>query len=128
MTDTSQHLFSPYRFFSSEKNQRKLAFELYQQVEKLPIVSPHGHVDPSLFSDPNATFGSPVDLLIIPDHYVTGMLYSQGIPLESMAIEFLDICPLENANTPTVSQPVMPLPVYFITVALELCASSLYAT
>jgi glucuronate isomerase len=39
-----------------------------------------------LLADPEATFGSPADLFIIPDHYVTRMLYSQGISLESLGI------------------------------------------
>ncbi len=55
---------------------------------RLPLVCPHGHVDPRLFSDPAATFGSPADLFIIPDHYVTRMLYSQGIPLEKLGVPF----------------------------------------
>jgi glucuronate isomerase len=55
-------------------------------VADLPIVSPHGHVDPRLFADENATFGTPAELLIIPDHYVFRMLYSQGIPLESLGV------------------------------------------
>src|SRR5512134_2142512 len=72
------------RFFSSDPVTRGFARELYQSVAALPIVSPHGHVDPRLFADPNATFGTPAELFIIPDHYVTRMLYSQGIPLESL--------------------------------------------
>lgn len=75
---------NPDRFLSPDPTTRKLARELYQTVASLPIVSPHGHVDPRLFSDPNATFGTPADLFIIPDHYVTRMLYSQGIPLETL--------------------------------------------
>jgi glucuronate isomerase len=43
-------------------------------------------VDPKLFSEEHATFGSPADLLIIPDHYVFRMLYSQGIMLEDLGI------------------------------------------
>ncbi len=72
---------SPDRFFSAEPAQRKLARELYDGIANLPLVCPHGHVDPRLFSDENASFGSPADLLIIPDHYVFRMLYSQGITL-----------------------------------------------
>ena len=83
-------MMNPYRFFSSEPNVRKLARELYELVSELPIISPHGHVDPRLFSDPNATLGSPADLFIIPDHYVTRMLYSQGIPLESLGVSRVD--------------------------------------
>jgi glucuronate isomerase len=75
---------NPDRFFSSEPTLRKLARELYEPIANLPIVSPHGHVDARLFADPNASFGSPADLFIIPDHYVTRMLYSQGIPLENL--------------------------------------------
>lgn len=75
---------NPDRFLSPDPTTRNIARELYQTVATLPIVSPHGHVDPRLFSDPSATFGTPADLFIIPDHYVTRMLYSQGIPLETL--------------------------------------------
>ncbi|MBN2146217.1 MAG: glucuronate isomerase [Anaerolineales bacterium] len=81
---------SPDRFFSPEPGTRGKARELYQNNAHLPLVCPHGHVDPRLFSDPNATFGSPADLFIIPDHYVTRMLYSQGIPLDRLGIPRLD--------------------------------------
>lgn len=74
------------RFFSPHPGQRTLAQELYQGAKELPLVCPHGHVDPRLFTDRDASFGSPADLFIIPDHYVTRMLYSQGIPLESLGI------------------------------------------
>ena len=72
------------RYFSPDIATRNAARELYQSVAKLPIVSPHGHVDASLFADPKAILGSPAELFIIPDHYVTRMLNSQGIPLESL--------------------------------------------
>ena len=75
---------NPDRYFSPAPSMRGIARDLYQTVAALPIVSPHGHVDPRLFADPNATFGTPADLFIIPDHYVTRMLYSQGIPLETL--------------------------------------------
>jgi glucuronate isomerase len=75
---------NPDRYFSSDPATRGVARDLYQSVASLPLVCPHGHVDPRLFSDENATFGSPADLFIIPDHYITRMLYSQGIPLESL--------------------------------------------
>ena len=84
------------RFFGPDERQKALAMELYQTVATLPIVSPHGHVDPRLFSDPDYSFGSPVELLIIPDHYVFRMLYSQGISLESLGIPRRDGGPVEN--------------------------------
>ena len=77
-------MLNPDRYFSPDTATRNIARELYQTVAALPIVSPHGHIDPRLFADPSATFGTPADLFIIPDHYVTRMLYSQGIPLESL--------------------------------------------
>ncbi|NCO34497.1 MAG: glucuronate isomerase [Armatimonadetes bacterium CG2_30_59_28] len=81
---------NPDRCFSPDPAQRKLARELHENVKDLPIVSPHGHVDPRLFADPEATWGSPADLLIIPDHYVFRMLYSQGISLESLGVPTRD--------------------------------------
>ncbi len=67
-----------------------LASEFYQAIAHLPYICPHGHVDPRLFADADYHFGSPVDLLIIPDHYIFRMLFSQGIPLESLGIPRLD--------------------------------------
>lgn len=74
------------RYFSPDPATRTLAAELYATVKDLPLVCPHGHVDPRLFATPDYTFGSPVDLLIIPDHYIFRMLYSQGITLPSLGI------------------------------------------
>ncbi len=87
---------SPDRFFSTEPAQRKLARELYEPIAKLPIISPHGHVDPRLFADEQATFGTPADLLIIPDHYVFRMLYSQGISPDRVGIPRRDGKPVET--------------------------------
>lgn len=76
----------PDRFLSPDPNIRPIAQRLYQSVAKLPIFAPHGHVDPALFSNPAASFGNPVELFILPDHYVTRVLYSNGIPLQSIGI------------------------------------------
>src|SRR3954466_9027080 len=77
---------SPDRCFDANPTQRKVARQIYGTVKDLPIVSPHGHVTPALLADPNARFGSPADLLIIPDHYVFRMFYSQGISLEDLGV------------------------------------------
>ena len=55
-----------------------LARQLYNTVENLPIVSPHGHTDPQWFAD-DAPFADAAALFITPDHYLFRMLYSQGI-------------------------------------------------
>ena len=74
------------RYFDPDPRQKEIALHLYNRVKNLPLICPHGHVDPRMFSDPDYSFGSPADLLIIPDHYVFRMLYSQGIPLEKLGI------------------------------------------
>lgn len=95
MKSERKHI-SENRFFDSDPAIRSLAAELYHEAANVPIVSPHGHVDPRLFSDPDATFGSPADLFIIPDHYVTRMLYSQGITPESLGVPRWDGGPVEQ--------------------------------
>ncbi len=93
---TSGWRLSEDRFFDPEPAQRRVARELYGSVAALPIVSPHGHVDARLLADPDASFGTPADLLIIPDHYVFRMLYSQGIPLEALGVPAVDGGPVER--------------------------------
>ena len=58
------------RYFSPEPRQRGIAHDLYAGARELPLICPHGHVDPRLLADPDYSFGTPVDLLIIPDHYI----------------------------------------------------------
>jgi glucuronate isomerase len=84
------------RYFDPDPAQREVAQELYRQVADLPFVCPHGHVDPALFAQEDASFGTPAELLIIPDHYVFRMLYSQGIPLESLGVPRIDGGPVET--------------------------------
>jgi glucuronate isomerase len=96
MTKHPKWVLNPNRNFDPDPTQRDIARELYASVEQLPIISPHGHVDARLFADPEATFGTPTELLIIPDHYIFRMLYSQGIPLEDLGIPRLDGEPVER--------------------------------
>jgi len=77
------------RLFSSDPAQRAIARRLYARVRDLPIVSPHGHTDPSWFAL-NQAFENPTELLLIPDHYLYRMLYSQGIPLDALGIPRAD--------------------------------------
>ncbi|GJQ62601.1 MAG: uronate isomerase [Melioribacteraceae bacterium] len=73
------------RFFDTDPTVRRYARELYNEIKDLPIVSPHGHVDPAIFVE-NKPFPNPAELFISPDHYVYRMLYSQGIDLEDLDI------------------------------------------
>ena len=96
MTPPKTTQLSPDRCFSPEPAQRQLARSLYDEVRALPLVCPHGHVPPELLADPDARFGSPAELFVIPDHYVTRMLYSQGVPLEQLGVPTLDGTPVET--------------------------------
>src|SRR5262245_26755917 len=77
-------MLHPDRYFSPEHTQRAMARELFTGIEKLPLICPHGHVDPRTFADPNYSFGTPTELFILPDHYIFRMLYSQGIAMETL--------------------------------------------
>src|SRR5262245_27159318 len=81
-----ESILNPDRYFSPDPATRAVARSLYKSVATLPLVCPHGHVDPRLFADPAYTFGSPTELFLIPDHYIFRTFYSQGIPLEALAI------------------------------------------
>src|SRR5215467_10478076 len=85
-----KNTLSADRYFDSDPQQKEIARRLYHQVADAPLVCPHGHVDPRMFADPNYSFGTPTDLLLIPDHYIFRMLYSQGIELEQLGIPALD--------------------------------------
>jgi glucuronate isomerase len=77
------------RYFSSDPAQREIARHLYQIVRNRPLICPHGHVEPALLAE-DRPFPDPTSLLVIPDHYLFRMLYSQGIPLEKMGIPRID--------------------------------------
>ena len=79
----------PDRFFPPDAAERDAARSVYEATRSLPIVSPHGHVDPSLLAldDP---FPEPTDLLLTPDHYIFRMLHSQGVGLDALAIPRAD--------------------------------------
>lgn len=85
----------PDRLFPADGETRRIARDLYRSVYDLPIISPHGHTDPAWFAD-NTPFPDPATLFIIPDHYIFRMLYSQGIPLESLGVPRIDGGPVET--------------------------------
>ena len=73
------------RCFDPDPAVRRVARELHAETRDLPIVSPHGHVDPRLLAE-NAPFADAASLLVAPDHYVTRMLRSQGVAIESLGV------------------------------------------
>jgi glucuronate isomerase len=62
---------------------RDIALGLYGQVADLPIISPHGHVDPNLLVQ-NQRFESAADLFIYHNHYVTRLLHADGVSLDQV--------------------------------------------
>ncbi len=82
------------RLFPSDPDARLVARKLYAVARDLPIISPHGHTDPSWFAK-NEPFANPSALFIQPDHYIFRMLYSQGVSLESLGIGGGDADPRE---------------------------------
>jgi len=86
---------NPFRIFDPEPQVRQIAFELYSMVRDLPLISPHGHVEPRLLAE-NKPFPNPTELILIPDHYIYRLLYSQGIPLATLGIPTLDGSPVEQ--------------------------------
>jgi glucuronate isomerase len=71
-----------------------VAAELYAGVRDLPLICPHGHVDPWLLAE-DRPFPDPARLLIVPDHYLTRMLLSQGITPDRLGVPRADGQPSE---------------------------------
>ena len=83
------------RYFDSDPAVRRAAMTIYESVRDLPLVCPHGHVDPALLAQ-NRPFPEPTALLITPDHYIFRMLYSRGVPMEALGIPTRDGTPVER--------------------------------
>src|SRR4051812_20063463 len=81
--------------FPPMENARAIARSLYDGVKALPIVSPHGHTDPRWYAL-NEPFPDPAQLLIVPDHYIFRMLFSQGVRLEELGVSTLDGAAVET--------------------------------
>ncbi|HEV7837788.1 MAG TPA: glucuronate isomerase [Gemmatimonadaceae bacterium] len=77
------------RYFDPDPTIRRHARALYEETRALPLVSPHGHVDPAILAN-NDQFADPASLLITPDHYILRLLYSRGVPLETLGVRAID--------------------------------------
>ena len=82
-------LLHPDRFFDSDPAIRRAARDIHAATSTLPLICPHGHVDPWLLAR-NQRFDEPTALLITPDHYILRMLGSHGVTLAAMGATSVD--------------------------------------
>ena len=75
----------PDRLLPTDPAVRDIARRLYATVRELPIVSPHGHVDPAILLE-DRPFADPTSLFIQPDHYVTRLLHAGGVQLDHLGV------------------------------------------
>lgn len=78
-------MLDPDRLLPGDPSTRSVAREIYASVVDLPILSPHGHVSPSLL-DENKAFSDPAALLLSADHYVTRLLHAGGADLSELGV------------------------------------------
>ncbi len=83
MAPSGTRLLHEDRYFDPDPAIRRVARTLYEETRALPIVSPHGHVDPRILAE-DAPFPEPAALILRPDHYILRMLYARGVPLEAL--------------------------------------------
>ncbi|GAB7192681.1 glucuronate isomerase [Kineococcus sp. NUM-3379] len=83
------------RILPADPAVRAVAREIYGQVRALPLISMHGHVEASVLAR-DEPFGDPARLLVVPDHYVTRMLVSQGVRPEELGVPRRDGGPVEQ--------------------------------
>ena len=75
----------PDRLLPADPAVRDIARRLYTAVRDLPIISPHGHVNPAILLD-NVPFRDPAELFVTPDHYVTRLMHATGVPLDALGV------------------------------------------
>lgn len=78
-------VLDPDRLLPVDAGVRAVARRIYDTVRELPVISPHGHVDPGLLLR-NDPFPDPAGLLVTPDHYVTRLLHACGVPLHELGV------------------------------------------
>ena len=84
---------------------RRIARSLYESTRALPIVSPHGHCDPVALAGDTA-FENPATELVTKDHYLLRMLYSQGVPMETLGVPRRDGRPVVSDGRQIWREPV----------------------
>jgi len=87
-------LLAEDRYFDPDPSVRRVARALYEETRSLPIISPHGHVDPRILAE-DTPFPEPASLIVQPDHYVLRLLYAHGVALEDLGVRSRDAGPFE---------------------------------
>jgi len=95
LLDAEALVLNEDRFFDPDPSVRRVARALYEETRGLPLICPHGHVDPRTLAE-DLPFPEPTALIVIPDHYIFRMLYSRGVPLESLGVPSRDGTPVEQ--------------------------------
>jgi len=85
----------PDRALPADPEVRDIARRIYRNTAELPLLCMHGHVEAADLAD-DTPFADPAQLLVVPDHYVTRMLVSQGIALEQLGVPRVDGGPVET--------------------------------
>lgn len=88
-------LLDPDRQFPADPITRGIARDIFESIEGSPIISPHGHCDPSWFAT-DAPFANPAQLFVVPDHYIFRMLVSQGVSMTDLGVPRIDGGPTET--------------------------------
>ena len=83
------------RIFPIEPAARAIARRIFAEIRDLPLISMHGHVEAAVLAH-DQPFTDPARLFVVPDHYVTRMLVSQGASLESLGVARRDGVPVET--------------------------------
>jgi glucuronate isomerase len=81
--------------FATDPRQAAVARELYAAARDLPLISPHGHVDPRLLAD-DEPFPDPARLLVVPDRradaaFLASLVVQDRLPLDEAAETIADL-------------------------------------
>jgi len=97
MAENAMTHLHPDRLLPASEPAQSIARELYAGVKDLPLISPHGHTDPSWFAN-NQRFADPASLFLTPDHYVLRMLRSRGLSYDDLGVPRKDGKPVAQGR------------------------------
>lgn len=87
MAGMSNDAYTPHedRLLPADPATREIARALYDRMRDQPIISPHGHVDPTMLLE-DEPFRDPTSLFITPDHYVNRLMHARGVDLADLGV------------------------------------------